>query len=166
MINELKKYIIMKKLLLLVLFVLADFGLQTNANTITEYTAGNCIQSINEQADFDEDGPTVVIRVELGRKSKDCKGVGICDVKFGLERSAGNATGHINNDDEFILEIDASKFSSQELKEHLNGKSFTMGESFKLPKKICNKLGVNSYTIAKGKYKVKKKGKIHTIVFN
>ena len=165
MINELKTYIIMKNLLL-VLFVLAAFGLQTNANTITEYKIGNSMQYINKQPAFEEVGPTIVIKIEIGRLSRGCKGFGICNVKFGLERGAGNATGHINEDGELVLEIDVSKFSSQEVKEYLNGKLFTMGESLKLPKKLCYNLGVDSYTITKGKYKILKKGKTHTIVFN
>lgn len=157
----------MKNLFLLLIAI--AFSLPTNADQTADFEVTpikiDCVE-------YDDKGkkPTVTLNVEIGRRIKGSDGecddrFGLCKLKIGIG-SAKNAIGQINEDGDLTIEFQTDKFLRQDLKKYLSQDKFIMGEAFKLDRKVANALGVKSYTIEKGEYKINRKGKNYIVVFD
>jgi hypothetical protein len=111
-------------------------------------------------------GPIVTLSVEFGHKNanQDCIERGICHVTVGWSK---NITATVN-DNTGNLEFTFLKTSmSKEVfdTQFING-IFEVPISYDLPNDVCQKLGVDKFTIKTGKYKIVETKTQYTIVFN
>lgn len=102
----------------------------------------------------------VTIKVDFGRKSKDCQKFGICSISFEFDinlRDLFRAAGGVGStNDEGGLQIDFLKDSMDgETEAQFFGSGrFSVEESFTVPEEVTSQLGLESYTISKGDYPV------------
>ena len=107
-------------------------------------------------------GPKITITFELGRKSRGCEKIGICNVSF--EGSIGRQTGS-NGDNtatgtawlengRLKISFDRTSMTEATYLTHFGSGNFQLEEDYILPTDIATALGVRSYTIKTGKYAV------------
>ena len=109
----------------------------------------------------DEVGPKITITIELGRKSKDCKRIGIC--KIGLEsienqsgstgENTATGTAWIENG-KLKVEFDRSSMTDATYQTHFGSAKFQLEEDYVLSSEVAAALGVRSYTIKTGAYTI------------
>lgn len=130
------------------------FGLSANASELypSKISDSNPSSNIKENIKV-----RINVDVTWGRKSRDCKGFGICDVDFTIDienRASGFAA--TNNNGVFILEF--SEDGLKTISEHFKSNTIlTIEEDYVLSDKVCKALELKSgYTIKTGKYKIQK----------
>ncbi len=106
-------------------------------------------------------GPKITLTIELGRKSKGCKRIGICDISLdGIENKSGptsknTATGTAwIEDGRLKMEFDRSSMTDATYQTHFGSGKFQLEEDFVLPSNVSAALGVRSYTIKTGVYTI------------
>lgn len=97
------------------------------------------------------------IDVTWGRKSRGCKGFGICDVDFDVEIDQKNMFSG-TNDGNFTIVFDDEGLKN--ISNHFGDSStITIEEDFNLSDKLCEVLELKpGYTVKKGKYNIQKIG--------
>jgi len=111
-------------------------------------------------AHSDEVGPVITISIELGRKSKDCKRIGICRISVeSIENQSGpsgentaTGTAWIENG-KLKIEFDRSSMTDATYQTHFASGKVQLEEDYVLPADVTTALGVRSYTIKTGAYK-------------
>jgi hypothetical protein len=115
-------------------------------------------------------GPIINFQVQIGRKSCNCCGFGICH--FTISSVRWNQTSasktSVNPQEAFgTATIEAGKLklvipkdamTRETASKCMSGEFFTVEEDFDLSKDVCKELGISSYTIKKGKYRIDKSG--------
>jgi hypothetical protein len=107
-------------------------------------------------------GPIITLTVEFGH-GPNCEGRGICKITVTGSRSV---TANIN-DNTGNLEISFAKSVMQKgiyETQFING-TFEVPESYELSEDVCSKLGIEKFTVKKGKYKVIETKSEYSIVF-
>lgn len=100
--------------------------------------------------------PAITIKIDLGRKKRNCTGLGICGfrgfetVKFGASNMAvaRNVNGRLS------LEFVAKTISFKDMKRYFN-RRFVMEEAVEIPNSIRTKLGLRQAIIPAGKFRLK-----------
>ena len=110
-------------------------------------------------------GPIITITIEFGHldENKVCIERGLCRVTVGRSRAI---TANIN-DNTGNLEMNFSKNSPQKgifETQFING-IFEVPAPYELPADVCSKLGIEKFTVKKGKYKVIETKSEYSIVF-
>lgn len=107
----------------------------------------------------DEVGPKFTFTFELGRKSKNCERIGLCNFSFGsAERPSGPISENIVTGTAWIdngklqIEFNRASMTDATYQTHFGSGKFQLEEDFTLPADIAFALGVRSYTIKTGKY--------------
>jgi hypothetical protein len=107
-------------------------------------------------------GPIITISVEFGH-GPNCEGRGICRITVGGSRSI---TANIN-DNTGNLEMSFAKNGTQKgiyETQFING-FYEVPASYELPAEVCSKLGIEKFTVKKGKYKVIETKSLYSVVF-
>lgn len=95
---------------------------------------------------------------ELGRKSRDCKGFGICIMIESAELSGTINARLIPKGG--ILQLKVPMEVAEKSPDQYNNDVFIMEEDFEIPKDIVASLGAEQYTvIPRGKYPIENKEK-------
>lgn len=108
----------------------------------------------------------ISIDVIWGRKSKDCKGFGICGVDISIEIDENKMFGVNNGDGIFTLEL--NDYQLTVLKKHFGtSEKITISDDFILSDDVCEKLELKrGYIIKKGEYSIKTLDKgLYTVSF-
>ena len=117
-------------------------------------------------------GPIVSIKFEFGRKSCNCCGFGICDFVIGIDpnfdnystQRDGEAIGQITfNGKTLIMSFLKESMTSYTTDKYFGSGFFVIAEDIVLPFELCEKLGLNSFTIKHGKYKIVENSKYLTV---
>lgn len=101
---------------------------------------------------------TITIVVNLGRKKKDCKGFGICDIDIDVDwkpipLGTNKVNGYISVvNGKVNIEFDRASMSQGVSNTYFPNGRFTLEENFALPPSVCNALGITGYTIKAGTY--------------
>ena len=122
----------------------------------------NSRAGVNPGPTIDGKGPKVSICFEIGRKSRQCKGIGICSFQIDLgmvapgeNRVKANAwieSGRLN------VSIDKTTLESNTYNTYFESGTFRMEENFELPKEVATAIGVNAYTIRTGNFYIVQSG--------
>lgn len=102
---------------------------------------------------------TLKVRINIditwGRKSKDCKGFGVCDVDVSIEIDENKMSGVNNGNGVFSLEFNENQLTV--LKKHFGSSEIiTISEDYNLSDDVCEKLELKrGYIIKKGEYSIK-----------
>ncbi len=160
----------MKKLVL-VLFVIIS-SLQLNANTRGIYQQNN-----NHVSTFNDERRPIKISVvlDIGRKSRNCRGFGICKVTITIELKGNQnldfneVNGILTNETKgkvtLVVPYDKTN-KSKFVKETLSKEYFLVEEDFVMPDDVLKKLELTGkYVIKKGKYKINRTKEGYKIVF-
>jgi hypothetical protein len=110
--------------------------------------------------------PKVMIHIDItwGRKSKGCKGFGICDVDFDVEIDNRNTqfleSGFIattNDKGGFVILVNEKGL--EKIKSIFQSDVIVLEEKYELPSEICTLLSLKKgYTLNEGKYKLSSLG--------
>ncbi len=105
-------------------------------------------------------GPKITIIIEIGRKSKGCKGFGWCNSKIDFYNASGlngentaTATACIVNG-RLNVEFNRSSMTESTYQTHFGSGYFQLEEDYLLPSELAQALGVKSYTIKTGQYPI------------
>jgi len=116
-----------------------------------------------------EDGPKIKISItlELGRKSKGCRGIGLCNISanVSIENRSSNvnppprentATGMawIEDDGTLTIEFNLGSMTYSTYQSFFGTGEFSLVENFVLSADVSSKLGIKGYTIKAGQYDV------------
>ncbi len=94
----------------------------------------------------------IKIEIVFGRKSKDCKGWGICYFTIEVEELSLSRMGYIPDSDEIQLAISKETFAAN--KDQFEGESFRLEEDVDLPDEVIEKLEIGrSVTLPAGEYR-------------
>jgi hypothetical protein len=107
-------------------------------------------------------GPIVTLSLEFGHKDANgfCVERGLCKVTIGVSRSmSANINDNTGNLDISILK---SAISSEITEYQFANGIFEMPLDYTLSSEVCNKLGVEKFTVKAGKYTVTEKNGILT----
>jgi hypothetical protein len=110
-------------------------------------------------------GPIITLSIEFGHldENKVCIERGLCRITVGGSRAITANT----NDNTGNLEMNFSKKGTQKgifETQFING-IFEVPASYELPADVCAKLGIEKFTVKKGKYKVIETKSQYSIVF-
>ncbi|REJ85331.1 MAG: hypothetical protein DWQ44_01365 [Bacteroidetes bacterium] len=106
---------------------------------------------------------TIHVVGEFGRKSRDCKGFGICYIEITYEYSF---SFRLRNDNGNLI-MDVPEEMIKEHEELFSGEVFLMEEDLKLPEEIVEKLELEAEAfIRRGKYPLEHTEKGASIYFN
>jgi hypothetical protein len=111
-------------------------------------------------------GIIVGVKIEFGHKNeqKECVERGFCRIDF----SVGRAMVNVNvNDNTGNLEMTFNKsaFSKEVFEYQFANGVFDIPVAYTLSKELCDKLGLDKYTIRSGKYKVVETSTGYSITF-
>ncbi len=102
-------------------------------------------------------GPIIVISIEIGRKSRNCRGIGICNIGIGLKNKKGMYEG-TNENGNFVLIF--SQKGMSKIQEHFKGNEIILEEDYVLSENITKKLGLKKgYVLKIGTYSISSKKK-------
>jgi len=103
-------------------------------------------------------GPKITIEIEIGRRKRDCKGLGICKISIDgkvtnweNEPSRARAVAWMEGG-KLRVEFDKNTIESGTFQTFFAGDYFKMEEEFDLPAEVASALGISSYTIKTGNY--------------
>lgn len=102
---------------------------------------------------------TLKVRINIditwGRKSKDCKGFGVCDADVSIEIDDNKMSGVNYGNGVFSLEFNKTQLTI--LKKHFGSSEIiTISEDYSLSDNVCEKLELKrGYIIKKGEYAIK-----------
>jgi hypothetical protein len=114
---------------------------------------GNCESSQDHNFVNDAIPITITINLELGRKSRDCGGFGICKASIDIEL---DLVGGMSDDGgNVVLTFDKANYERQ-MNNQFKGNQFTLEEDFAFDANIARALGQSSITAKKGTYPVTK----------
>ncbi len=108
------------------------------------------------------------VDIQVGRRTKDCTGWGICGVKIRVETDptafikydGGEGTLMLTISEDYVRQTQPDK-----LKYFAGQRQFVMEEDFVLPSDVCAKIGAKSNTTIKaGRYPMTLRDKIYTIM--
>lgn len=137
----------MKKIFILFLSsIIALPAFQTQARTVLPSFA-------------DEVGPIITVTVELGRRKKDCHGLGICKIYVEWGESdakvSGSAVGKAWIDGGRLhMELSKNSIEPGTFDTYFSSGIFKMEEELTLSDEVVSALGVNSFTIKAGNYTI------------
>ncbi len=157
----------MKNLLFICLLFL--FGALTPNNAIA-----NTIPSTNPVEEVGEKPINISIKVDFGRKKKNCRGFGICsitvdiDIDFPLpfpyasNGGAGMASSVKGN---LVLDIDKSSMTVETMARFLSEDTFEVDEDFTISRDLMKSLGLRNAVVKAGTYDVEDVGSCLRIRF-
>lgn len=115
----------------------------------------NISNSIDEnKADIEADRWNVSFEINWGRKSRDCKGFGICGItiviQFGVEQEDFQG---INQDG--VLHLSLNQDGLKNINSFFGANEIVLEEDYVLSKEVTKKLGLKKgYRIKKGTYQI------------
>ena len=140
------------------LMAIAMFSLSANANEIKENTiATAAIDKIENTTDLGDLTPPTAgttIKITWGRKSRGCRGFGICRIVITIDiqfKASANSRGNL------VLEANASGLES--VRSQFGSNTITVEEDYPLEADVARQLGLPAdYTIKAGKYTLEPNG--------
>ncbi len=156
----------MKKLFFLSMILTLSVGAYAN-QVLAVNDNGNMNSVVKlEKSNFNKTNieKILVVEIVLGRKSKNCKGFGICDWDIHTENRETGTTATLNSNGELEVTFDISTFSRSDVNTYFSGEYFIMDEDYSLDRDTASKLG-KPYTIKAGKYKFEKRGNLYKVRF-
>lgn len=136
----------MKKVLILLVCIIAGTAIVPAKTVVPVEPQGASI------------GPKITIEIEIGRRKRECKGLGICNVSidgkvinWGSEPSKARAVAWIEGGN-LRVEFDKNTIESGTFQTFFASDYFKMEEEFDLPAEVASALGISSYTIKAGTY--------------
>lgn len=142
----------MKKLLFGLVAVVA-FGLNVNAKEVNSIEKKLSKETVVSSKLDSDDLYKINIHIEWGRKSKDCRGFGICssDISFDFELPKFSAMANANGN----LQVRISDAGLESIVKTFGTKTIIMEEDFIFSSEVCKQIGLKEgYTIKAGKYAV------------
>jgi hypothetical protein len=96
---------------------------------------------------------TLVIHLEFGRVSQNCRGFGICDFDADILITRGPFTGGADSNGNLVLYINAEGI--KKIISYFGSEKIVLEENYTLDDKACKDLGLRSgYTIRTGTYRL------------
>jgi hypothetical protein len=111
-------------------------------------------------------GITIGVKIEFGHKNEvqECIERGFCRIDFSFGRSMVNINVN-DNTGNLEMTVNKSAFSGDVLNYQFANGVFEVPVAYSLSADLCSKLGVQSFTIKSGKYKVVETKESYFLVF-
>ena len=143
---------------------IALFSFNANANEIKENTVAtkentttttDKIENAVDLEDLIAPRPRLSIKVTWGRKSKGCRGFGICRVIITVEFQFFRAT----TNDRGNLVLEATGEGLEAVRSHFGSNTITVEEDYTLEADVARQLGLPAdYTVRSGRYTLEADG--------
>lgn len=140
------------------------FGLNADAKTNLplDNSTANTITDVSDQTKVDDGKIKLTISIDWGRKSRDCRGFGICavvvDIDFEIDPIEILFKGTSNDEGRLVLELTSKGLEN--IKKTFGSDTIVIEEDFRLSDQDCKNLELKAgYTIKAGKYQVKQDAK-------
>lgn len=145
----------MKKVLFVFVIAVAMLASSTSnaMNVISvDEMFGNCVV-----AESNEDAPVIVVTIsmEIGRKSRDCKGFGICRTTTDIEIDFAPITVQDDGNGNLLFVFPESFYRAY-ANTQFNNMKFVLEEKYVLDADVVKALGSGQITLAAGTYNVVK----------
>ena len=129
---------------------IALFSFNANASEIVENQINEVkTENITNIEDATNPRVRVSIDVDFGRRSRDCRGFGVCSVTITIEFSFFQATTNERGN----LVLEANQRGLEQVRNHFGSNTITVEEDYVLPADTAKQLGLASgYTIRAGRY--------------
>ena len=129
---------------------IALFSFNANASEIVENQINEVkTENITNIEDATNPRVRVSIDVDFGRRSRDCRGFGVCSVTITIEFSFFQATTNERGN----LVLEANQRGLEQVRSHFGSNTITVEEDYVLPADTAKQLGLASgYTIRAGRY--------------
>ncbi|TPD68519.1 hypothetical protein [Flavobacterium microcysteis] len=146
------------KNLLFSLMAITLFSLSANASEIKENTIATAaidkIENTTDLGDLTQPTATTSIKITWGRKSKGCRGFGICRIIITIDiqfKASVNSRGNL------VLEANAAGLES--VRSHFGSNTITVEEDYPLEADVARQLGLQGdYTVRAGRYTLQPDG--------
>jgi hypothetical protein len=101
--------------------------------------------------------------IDIGKKSCDCCECGFCGMGITVTWNQENiplagekkAYGYVEDiNGTLVMTLFVDSMTEKTINTYFSNHQFIMGEDFTIPYEICKELGIKSYTLKKGNYKV------------
>ncbi|THD33140.1 MAG: hypothetical protein DI588_04165 [Flavobacterium johnsoniae] len=140
------------------LMAFAMFSISANANEIKENTiATTAIDKIENTTDLEnltQPKATTSIKITWGRKSKGCRGFGICRIVITIDVQF---KASVNDRGNLVLEANSEGLES--VRSHFGSNTITVEEDYPLEAEVARQLGLQGdYTIRAGRYTLQPNG--------
>ncbi len=135
-----------------VFFLPLSFLLLASLLLSATYFTGEAQGSSTDSISFAKDDLGIGIEITFGRASRNCRGFGICKIKFTIElfKSSGE-----NVDGTFLVRLTPE--GVKEVQKHFGSNKIILEEPYVLPKELTDALDLRpGYTLSVGEYKVQK----------
>lgn len=154
----------MKKIIFLLLAVTGSFTLFAKTSNVPTASIGDAYSISNPK-------PKVTVSFEIGRKSRDCAGFGVCKVEVSVEfnRTIQNdreTNAYFTTDDngKLVIEVDKATMLQATKDNYFSGSEFVVEEDYILSADVANALGVRpGTTIPAGRYNLSDSGTAYII---
>ncbi len=129
---------------------IALFSFNANASEIVENQINEVkTENITNIEDATNPRVRVSIDVDFGRRSRDCRGFGVCSVTITIEFRFFQATTNERGN----LVLEANQRGLEQVRNHFGSNTITVEEDYVLPADTAKQLGLASgYTIRAGRY--------------
>ncbi len=134
------------------------FSISANANEIKENTTATAavdkIENTTDLENLTQPAATTSIKITWGRKSKGCRGFGICRIVITIDiqfKASVNSRGNL------VLEANAAGLES--VRSHFGSNTITVEEDYPLEAEVARQLGLSGdYTVRAGRYTLQPDG--------